>query len=128
MKAPANFPGYYYKCLKEEAERIALSFNAQLGLGALPFSEVVLQTPKVLSEKISGDLVRRMNDRDIEVLLHFFVCPGIYVATKKSKPGLFIFVPSLNCKNGILRHVSKVRPIRANKYTKKHRKEVTHHV
>lgn len=118
MKAPANFDSDYFALLNDEAQRIALSFNAQLGLGALPFSEVVWQTPKVLSEKISEDLVRHMNDRDIDVLLHFFVCPGIYVATKKSKPGLFIFVPSLNCKNGILRHVSNVRPIRANKYTK----------
>lgn len=118
MKAPANFDLDYFPLLKEEAERIALSFNAQLGLGALPFSEVVWKTPKVLSEKISEDLARHMNDRDIEVLLQFFVCRGIYVATKKSNPGLYIFVPSLNCANGILRHVSKVRPVRAAKYTK----------
>lgn len=118
MKAPANFPAYYYKCLKEEAERIALSFHDQLGLDGLPFSEVVWQTPKEVSEKISGDLVRHMNDRDIEVLLNFFVCPGIYLATKKCKPGLFIFVKSGNCANGILRHVSKVRPVRATKYIK----------
>lgn len=115
MKAPANFDPDYFALLKEEAERVALIFNTELGNGGLPFSTTLVKSSKFLTETISWDLARHMNSRDIEVLLSFFACPGIYVASYKSKPGLCISVPSANCVNGILRHVSKVRPVRVHK-------------
>lgn len=117
MKAPANFDHEWYNVLKDEAQRIAVIFDAELGNGGLPFSKTLVQKPKFLNEKISDNVVRHMVSRDIDALLNFFACPGIYVATYKSKPG-FISVPSENCVNGILRHVSKVRPVRVTKYTK----------
>lgn len=115
MKMPVNFSPLYYKMLKKESERIAQSFIAQLGLGKLPFSEVVWQPPKYISEKISADLVRLMDVADFEVLLNFFVCSEVHLKTNKYKPGLFVVVHSLNCANGILRTISKVRPVRVNK-------------
>lgn len=118
MKAPVNFGKVWYNLLKEEATMVAISFNSQLGNGCLPFAERGVEKPKFLTEKISDNVVRHMGSRDIDTLLNFFACPGIYVATYKSKPGLFISVPSENCVNGILRHVSKVRPVRAIKYNK----------
>jgi hypothetical protein len=118
MKAPVNFDPAYYNTLKDEAQRIAVIFDAELGNGGLPFSKTLVQNPKFLTEPISWDLVRHMNSRDIDALLNFFACPGIYVASYKSRPGFLISVPSANCANGILRHVSKVRPVRATKYAK----------
>lgn len=107
MKAPTNYDRFWHNCLKDEAARISHEVITQYLANPTVNRFIKVQVSDNVASNLSGD--------DSFRLLEMFDAPYCYLTNLPGTRKLIFTVNTANIGIGILRHVSKVRPIRLSK-------------